>query len=105
VAIDRLGREKVAKRQIAFERREIDVARKPRRLGKGRQLAGKVEDAVDRGVEERFLAQAIARRKQLAACLVVDGKRKHPLEAVDTGRSEFLTGVKDSVGLARGAED
>src|SRR5262249_22300479 len=96
--------EKIPQRQIPFERREIDLAFPERALRERRQLAGEMKDPVEHGVEERFLAEAIACREQLLPASVVNGERKHPFEMLETGRSKFFVRVQDRFRIGDGPE-
>src|SRR4029078_10654240 len=56
----RLRRDEVAERQVTFERTHVRAVVPVRTLRDGFDLAGEVEDAVQHGVVERLLADAIA---------------------------------------------
>src|SRR4030095_13306252 len=63
-----------------------------------------MKHAVEDGIEERLLAQTIARREQLAAAAVVDRKGEHAFDAFDARRSELLVGVEDGLGIGHGSK-
>ncbi len=98
-SIDRIGRQEVAERQIAFECLERQIATPARHSGKRIELARKVEDAVEDGVEQRLLSQPVAREERRARTLVVDGEGEHAIEPFDDGGTVFLPRVKDGLGV------
>ena len=104
VAIDRARGEDVAERQIFFESAVIDLAVPRRAPGERLDLATEVQGPIEHRIEERLLAQAIARQQQLAPALIVDGEREHPLQAPDGVGSPLFVGVNDRLGVRGGPE-
>ena len=104
VAVNRRGRHQVAERQVPLERSRVDLSFPAGHARQGWQLAGKAKHVADDRVEERLLAQTVARREQLLTTAVVDGEGEHALETVDAGRAELLVGVENDFGVARGPE-
>ncbi len=105
VAIDGARREKVAQREIAFELGQID-RRIPRRARAQRlDLAREMQRAPELRVEERLLAEPVARDEHLAVPHVVDGEREHALEHRHAVGAVLFVGVHDRFGVRRRAED
>src|SRR5262249_39482819 len=70
----------------------------------GRQLAGEVQNSIDDSVEERLLAEPVARDEELLAATVVDREGEHALESLDTGGTVFFVGVQDHFRVRLGSE-
>ena len=66
--------------EVGVEGMEVEVARDLSVGEKGGELRGEAEGAIALGVEERLLAEAIARQQQAVAARVPEREREHPLE-------------------------
>src|SRR5438105_8348344 len=90
VTIDCLRRKEVAERDVRFEPARVDLAVPRGTVVQRLDLAGEVDRATQDGIEQRLLAEPIAREEQLAPPSIPHGKRKHPVEARDASLAPFL---------------
>jgi hypothetical protein len=58
-----------------------------------------VEHAGERGMEQRLLAEPIARQENSAGVLICDRKRKHAVQPFDAAVTVFLVRVDDRFGV------
>src|SRR6187397_1706859 len=100
----RRGRDEIPQREVALERRHVELVVPERRPPERRQLARKVEDTVEFGVEEGLLPQPIAGGEQLPFPFVVNREGEHPFEDIDAPFAELLVGTQDHLGIALRAE-
>jgi len=63
-------------------------------------MQGALEDAV----EQRLLAEPIARQKNATGSQVGNGEREHAIEVLDAGIAEFFVGVDNRFGIGLRAE-
>ena len=97
-------RKQVPERQIALQAAQVEIPLPRRTRGKRRQLAGKVQDAVEHRVVQGLFAQSIARDEQLATTLIEDREGEHSLEPIDARRAILLPRMNDRLGIRRRAE-
>ena len=98
-------RDEITEREIAFERRQIQVAPSQTATQRERrQLARELKGAIQHRVEERLLSQAIARGEELLPPSVVDRKGEHAFQPIDAGGAEFLVRVQNHFGVGRRTE-
>ena len=101
---DRVGRHEVTETEVTLEGGGVERAVPDRALSERFDLAGKMEDATQFGIEEGFFAQAIPRQEKLAPALVVDGEGEHPLQILRALRPVFLVGMHDRLRVATSPE-
>jgi hypothetical protein len=90
----------VAVGEVGVDRLAVDLARD---LVVGQQrghLGGEAEDAVAQAVEERLLADAIARDQALLPARVPEREREHPVQPLDAVDAVLLVEVRDDLGVA-----
>jgi len=102
--VNRVGRQEVAEREVAFERIERQLTAPARCPAKRVELACEVQHAVQDGVEQRFLPETISREKGRSRPLVVDRQGEHSLELLHGRRSVFLPRVDDGFRVGTGPE-
>jgi hypothetical protein len=73
-------------------------------LDDGLDLGGEAQAAADRGVVERFDADAVAGQPESAAVEVPDREGEHALESLDAVGAPFLVAVHDDFGVGVAAE-
>ena len=77
----------------------------PRRAGFDRLDFGcKVKHTVERGMEQRLLAESIARQQHATRVVIGDRERKHAVQPLDAGVTVFLVGVDDRFGVGMSLE-
>ena len=70
-----------------------------------RDFGGEDERILPYGVEQRLLAEAVARQEELARLAVEDREGEHPVQPVDESPAPFLEAVDENFGVRMIAEE
>ena len=95
VTVDRGRCDEVPKRQVAFDRSEIALAVPPRARLQRLDLAAEVQHAVEGGVEQRLLAEPIAREQRPPCAKIRNREREHAIEPFHACVAVFLIRMND----------